>query len=150
MHIIPIHLDSPYLNQLIQLTYELWPEHTIDELASEIPALMQKQYTFYGVLEQNFLIAFMQLSIRHDYVNGTSSSPIGYLEGIYVKESYRRKKVASQLIAYATKQFLDCGITEFASDTSIDNEASQAFHTSVGFTETERCVYFSKKIKPDQ
>ena len=31
-------------------------------------------------------IAFAQCGLRHDYVEGTESSPIGYLEGVFVSE----------------------------------------------------------------
>ena len=34
-------------------------------------------------------IGFAQCTLRNDYVEGSSSSPVGYLEGIYVKDEYR-------------------------------------------------------------
>jgi aminoglycoside 6'-N-acetyltransferase I len=38
------------------------------------------------------------------------------------------------------------GCRELASDALLDNEASQRAHRALGFEETERVVYFSKKL----
>jgi aminoglycoside 6'-N-acetyltransferase I len=40
------------------------------------------------------------------------------------------------------------GCSEFASDVFIDDQRSLAAHTGLGFEETERVVYFRRKIKP--
>ena len=44
-------------------------------------------------------IAFAQCQLRHDYVEGTESSPVGYLEGIFVSEGYRKKGCAAELLS---------------------------------------------------
>ena len=46
---------------------------------------------FFLKYENEFPIGFAQCQLRYDYVEGTSTSPVGYLEGIFVKESYRSK-----------------------------------------------------------
>ncbi|EBL5154416.1 GNAT family N-acetyltransferase [Salmonella enterica subsp. enterica serovar Dublin] len=43
-------------------------------------------------------IGFADASIRHDYVNGCDSSPVAFLEGIFVLPSFRQRGVAKQLI----------------------------------------------------
>ena len=43
-------------------------------------------------------VGFAQCGLRRDYVEGTESSPVGYLEGIFVKESYRSKGCAKELL----------------------------------------------------
>lgn len=37
------------------------------------------------------LIGFAQCQLRCDYVEGTKTTPVGYLEGIFIKDGYRRK-----------------------------------------------------------
>ena len=39
-------------------------------------------------------IGFIEGSIRGDYVNGTETSPVGFVEGVYVSPAWRRKGVA--------------------------------------------------------
>lgn len=43
-------------------------------------------------------IGFAQCQLRHDYVEGTDSSPVGYLEGLYVVEHYRECGFAKGLV----------------------------------------------------
>lgn len=33
-------------------------------------------------------LVFANIALRHDYVEGTETSPVGYLEGVYLKENY--------------------------------------------------------------
>ncbi len=47
--------------------------------------------------EQRQPLGFIEGSIRTDYVNGTESSPVGFIEGIYVVPAGRRKGGARQL-----------------------------------------------------
>lgn len=36
--------------------------------------------------------------LRHDYVEGTESNPVGYLEGIFVVEKERKQGIAKELL----------------------------------------------------
>lgn len=84
--------------------------------------------------------------IRHDYVEGTNSSPVGYLEGIFVQEEYRKQGYAKQLLNYCEKWAKKKGCSEFASDCELDNEISRQFHINLGFDGANRIICFSKKI----
>lgn len=53
--------------------------------------------------------------MRHDYVEGTDSSPVGYLEGIFVKEEFRNKNYAKNLLKKCEKWAKEKGCSEFAS-----------------------------------
>lgn len=97
--------------------------------------------------EQGVAFGFIEVSVRHDYVNGTRSSPVGFLEGIYVQPVARRKGVAHALVQAAMQWAKAHGCSEFASDTSIENQSSQAVHRSLGFVETERVVYFKRQLE---
>ena len=72
-------------------------------------------------------IAFAHCQLRHDYVEGTESSPVGYLEGIFVEEAYRRKGFAADLLAECERWAREKGCSEFASDCELDNEESLKF-----------------------
>ena len=97
--------------------------------------------------EQGVAWGFIEASIRHDYVNGTDSSPVGFLEGLYVKPLGRRQGVASALVQVVMQWAKSGGCSELASDASIKNRKSQAMHKSLGFVETERVVYFNKRLE---
>jgi aminoglycoside 6'-N-acetyltransferase I len=97
--------------------------------------------------EQGEALGFAEASIRVDYVNGTSSSPVAFLEGLYVLPASRGQGIARQLVAGIQRWAEERGCTELASDALLDNQASHAMHEALGFTETERVVYFLKPLK---
>lgn len=91
-------------------------------------------------------VGFAQCSLRRDYVEGTSSSPVGYLEGIYVQKEYRNRGYAGALLAACETWAQNKGCTEFASDCELDNTDSYRFHQAMGFTEVNRVICFTKPI----
>jgi len=84
--------------------------------------------------------------LRHDYVNGTDSSPVVFLEGIYVVPQQRRHGVAARLIEHVAQWGRERGCVEMASDTDVDNLPSQETHKALGFEETERVVFFRRQL----
>lgn len=96
--------------------------------------------------ENEFPIGFAQCQLRYDYVEGTSTSPVGYLEGIFVKESYRSKGYAKELLTECEVWAKGNGCQEFASDCEIDNINSLHFHKSMNFTEANRIICFTKLL----
>lgn len=88
----------------------------------------------------------VEVALRSDYVNGTDSSPVGFLEGLYVDPRFRKQGIAGMLVRAAEQWAREQGCTEMASDALLENTASHAMHASLGFEETERVVYFRKLI----
>jgi aminoglycoside 6'-N-acetyltransferase I len=91
-------------------------------------------------------IGFAEGSLRHDYVNGCDTSPVGFLEGIYVVPAFRRRGVAAWLVRAVEQWTLAQGASELASDALIDNVESHRMHAALGFHETERVVCFRKRL----
>lgn len=91
-------------------------------------------------------IGFAQCQLRYDYVEGTKTTPVGYLEGIFVKESYRNKGYAKELLTECEAWAKENGCHEFASDCEIDNIDSFHFHTAMNFTEANRIICFTKEL----
>ena len=89
---------------------------------------------------------FAQCQLRHDYVEGARSSPVGYLEGIYVLPEFRGRGHARDLLASCEQWARTRGCTEFASDCELDNSGSLSFHLRMGFTEANRIICFTKKL----
>ena len=91
-------------------------------------------------------VGFAQCQLRHDYVEGTSSSPVGYLEGIYVAEDFRKQGIAKEMLAACEAWAREQGCREFASDCELDNEESLRFHKKLGFQEANRIICFTKPL----
>ncbi len=79
-------------------------------------------------------------------MNGTSTSPVAYLEGIYVVPEARRRGVAKSLVSSIAEWAVVAGCQEMASDAALENVASQAAHKAMGFEETERVVCFCRSL----
>ena len=91
-------------------------------------------------------IGFIEASLRSDYVNGTSSSPVGFIEGLYVVERARGRGVGRALVQAAERWAREHGCREMASDVLLENESGHAAHRALGFEETDRVVYFRKNL----
>lgn len=125
----------------------LWP-HALAENPDEIAALLAnaEQVAFIARDGGGRPVGFAEASIRSDYVNGCETSPVGFLEGIYVAPEARRQGVARLLVAAVVEWSRAHGCSELASDAAIDNDRSHRMHAALGFSETERVVYFRRML----
>ena len=135
------------ISVLAALALELWPGHSAEEMETDVKAVIQQEdAAFFLLFVEGKTIGFAQVSLRHDYVEGTASSPVGYLEGIYVKPNHRRRGLAKSLVTACEVWLRRKGCEEFASDCEITNEESLLFHLRVGFLEASRIICFNKKL----
>ena len=101
---------------------------------------------FFLAMQDDAAVGFAQCQLRRDYVEGTSTTPVGYLEGIFVEEPFRRRGIARELLSACENWARTAGCREFASDCELGNRESLAFHRSVGFSEANRIICFTKKL----
>ena len=130
-----------------RLAIQMWEDNVLAELAAELAELMKspEAVVFLGEVDGQ-AIGFAQCQLRHDYVEGTETSPVGYLEGIYVRDDLRGRGGAKALLKACESWAASWGCTEFASDCELDNTGSLAFHLKMGFEEASRNIHFAKKI----
>ena len=135
------------VERLANLAVLMWQNHTIQDLTDEFSRIMLiGNSQFFLKYEQDIPIGFAQCQLRNDYVEGTDTSPVGYLEGIFVKENYRHKGYAKELLSKCEDWAKMMGCVEFASDCEIDNDDSFKFHKAMNFTEANRIICFTKKL----
>ncbi len=130
-----------------QLAAGLWPETGYETLRREFETLLREEDCAVFLAEQaGKPIGFAQCQLRHDYVEGTETSPVGYLEGICVSESFRHCGVGSALVSACEDWAREKGCKEFASDCELTNTDSLRFHLATGFTEANRIICFVKTL----
>ena len=135
------------LHILAELACKLWSDNTVDEMCAEMEEILTKpDAAFFLAYAEDTPVGFAQCQLRYDYVEGTGSSPVGYLEGIYVAQEYRKHGIARELLSACENWAKSKGCTEFASDCELDNVQSLQFHLNVGFEEANRIICFTKKI----
>lgn len=122
----------------------------MEEHRQDIVALLgridSRDLALVAVEEPIGIKGFVEASLRADYVNGCETSPVVFLEGIYVRPACRYSGVGQALCSAVEAWGRAQNCSEFASDALLDNQDSHAFHRAVGFAETERVVYFRKPI----
>ena len=125
----------------------IWPEHTLEELAEIIIGYMRSEGSavFAETVNGEYVGAAL-CCLRHDYVEGCESSPVGYLEGVSVREGYRHQGIAGKLVSECEQWAREKGCVEFASDCELTNTASLNFHLSIGFQEENRIICFKKLL----
>ena len=77
-------LDQP---GWLDMRVALWSDATADEHRGYMAICLAQPERFLQLMmydEHRRPIGFIEGSIRSDYVNGTETSPVGFVEGIYV------------------------------------------------------------------
>lgn len=129
------------------LAIQMWKSNAMEELAQEFCGYMNGESSVvFLAMADECAVGFAQCGLRHDYVEGTDSSPVGYLEGIFVVEEYRKRGLARDMLEACQKWAKKQGCAEFASDCELDNEDSLKFHMKTGFEEANRIICFTKKL----
>lgn len=130
------------------LAIHLWQDSTASELKEDFKQIINNDnaVVFIKFVDEK-PIGFAQCQLRTDYVEGTETSPVGYLEGIFILKEYRHKGYAKELLNTCEKWAKDKNCLEFASDCELDNYNSHKFHMAVGFTEANRIICFKKHIE---
>ena len=143
-----IHQAHPKdLPAVTNLALQLWPGNAPSELEAEFSKLLaNSNAALFLSLDGETPIGFAQCQLRHDYVEGTDTSPVGYLEGIFVAEPYRHRGYARLLLTACEVWARNRGCTQFASDCELTNEESLRFHLHTGFTEANRIICFVKQL----
>ncbi|GMV03727.1 MAG: hypothetical protein AMXMBFR53_00090 [Gemmatimonadota bacterium] len=133
-------------DQVVRMRMALWPDSTPEE----VDALLELPPTEYAVLvaerSDGRLAAFAEVGTRA-YAEGCATSPVAYLEGIWVDADARRTGVGVGLLRQAEAWARARGLSELASDADIANQPSLDFHRAAGFQEVERIVCFRRDLR---
>ncbi len=136
------------LGAWVDLRAQLWPDTSRNVHHDEAQAILATTPT-QSVAFLDFdsgARGFVEASLRHDHVNGCDTSPVAFVEGIYVRLDLQGSGIGRALLEAVKSWAQERGCSELASDAHLENVASHAFHTALGFDETERVVFFRKQL----
>jgi aminoglycoside 6'-N-acetyltransferase I len=101
--------DPKQMTAWRQMRQALWPEMTEEENLDETEAMVTATSRFFVRIALNTEdnpVGFVEATVRNDYVNGCATSPVVFLEGIYVEPWARRQGIARTLVVYFRKDLL--------------------------------------------
>jgi aminoglycoside 6'-N-acetyltransferase I len=130
-----------------RLRTQLWPDSPGDhpvEIA-EFFASRPTRQTCFLAYHGGRAVGIAEVGLR-DYAEECGTSPVGYLEGIYVASDVRTLGVGRTLVDACERWARSRGCTEMASDRELTNDGSGAFHRALGFEETVRTVCYRKAL----
>lgn len=136
------------------MRHSLWPESSVEHhteelapiLAGKPPGILPLVY-FVAEAPNAEVVGFVEVGLRSTADGCDWSRAVGYVEGWYVAEPYRRRGVGAQLIAAAEDWARKQGCTEMASDTQFDNAQSLQAHLRLGYEISERSILFRKSLR---
>ena len=132
----------------------LWPDASLEEHRKEIEAILRSGQ--YGTLPMAILIShddegaptgFIEVGLRSHADGCDTAHPVGFLEGWFVHEAFRRQGIGAALVRAAEDWARRQGCHEIASDTWIDDQMSIDAHQALGFEVVDSCVHFRKPLK---
>ncbi|MBO5396670.1 MAG: GNAT family N-acetyltransferase [Clostridia bacterium] len=133
---------------LAELAIQMWSNHTVSELDADFAKIVNDNDAVCFIkYVDDIPVGFAQCQLRYDYVEGTHSSPVGYLEGIFIVPEHQHKGYAKELLCECELWAKEKGCSEFASDCELENKNSYSFHIAMGFEEANRVICFKKELK---
>ena len=142
-----IKATNENVDELTEMGLELWPNNEYEYLKNDfIYNMGHLKNIIYLAKSNDGYMGFIHMSIRNDFVEGSNTSPVGYLEGIYVKPDFRKMGVARDLYHAGIEWSKSKRCSQVGSDVGIDNNLSYDFHTKMGFKEANRIICFITNI----
>ena len=147
MSIVTEEMTELTIEEVTQMALVLWPHCNYKEEFEDFSRILTSPTeTSFLAKDGDLYAGFITLSLRSDYVEGATSSPVGYIEGIFVKPEFRKSGVGKLLVERGETWANAQGCKDYCSDAEIINHASIKFHNQVGFKEVNRVACFSKRI----
>ena len=127
----------------LAMRVDLWPDS--DPLDAEAWLERDDAVTLLAFNNENVAVEFAEAGER-DYADGCDTSPVAFLEGWYVVPGHRNQSIGRELVNAVEEWARARGLTEFASDALLEDEAAIRSHIGIGFDEVERSVKFRKPL----
>lgn len=139
--------------RLAMMFHALWPAGSIEEHRKEVCSLLDGTArltmpiaVLVAEARGDGVVGFVEVDLRSHADGCDPAQAVGYVEGWYVTEEYRRSGVGASLIAAAEDWARGFGCVEMGSDAVIDNVVSQQAHAALGYEVVDRCVHYRKRI----
>jgi aminoglycoside 6'-N-acetyltransferase I len=139
--------------EIARLHLLLWPECEFVEEKRQIEALLSSgrcgtlpAAVFVAEAADGTLVGFLEAGLRSHADGCDTSRPVGFVEGWFVQQEYRKLGLGRALMLSAENWARRHEAIEMASDALITEEGSHLAHRALGFEVVDRCVHFRKSL----
>ena len=128
--------------EVANLAIQMWEDNSIEGLTEEFIELIEKEDAqIFIKFVQDKAVGFAQCQLRYDYVEGTESSPVGYLEGIFLEKEYRGKGYATECLNYAKRIAQNENAYKMMLLTGSKKESTLNFYKNAGYNSTDKQAF---------
>lgn len=136
-----------YFEEYFDMARALFPDYSVGQLRKDLQHITSSgKHQAFLAMEDGQPSGFVNVSVRRDYVEGATTSPVGYLEALYVKPGYRKRGVGCKLARTAEAWALARGCAQMGSDTWESHKDGISFHHKMGFRQEDILVHFIKDL----
>ena len=143
-------LDDSTLPVWVAMRHDFWEDDEEKVRAAYVRYKARNRegaaITFFAAEEDGRYVGFLDAELRLDHVDGARSSPVWYVEGVYVVPDKRGSGVGACPMARLEAHVQELGYSEMASDCEVGNDQSESFHKAVGFQEVTRSIHLIKRL----
>jgi aminoglycoside 6'-N-acetyltransferase I len=134
-------------DEWLRMRRALWNDCPDEQQLREMDEILKSEteVVFFAEGPEGRLCGFVEVSIR-PWAIGCDSTPVGYIEGWYVDEDFRRQGAGRALVEAAEDWARSRGCRQMASDAELWNTVSHQAHGALGYQETGRVVTFKKDL----
>jgi len=147
------HAEPRDREPLSRLRHSLWPDAPTEEHGRELASVLSgapvgtlPSAIFVAETAGGLVVGFLEAGLRSHADGCDPATPVGFVEGWFVSESYRRHGAGARLLTAAEDWARSHGCVEMASDAWIDQTLSQSVHEALGFEVVDRCVHYRKAL----
>ena len=141
-------ISKENITVLTALMLKLWTDCNFEEEYRNCQKILRSDNeTCFLIKNDHQYIGFIQMALRLEHIEGATTSPVGYVEGIYIEPDFQEQGLGRQLMKVGEQWAKSKGCTQIGSDVELTNPSSILFHKKVGFQEVNRIACFVKNIK---
>jgi aminoglycoside 6'-N-acetyltransferase I len=156
IHVRPASLQD--CERVARMCAELWPgasaEDHLRELAPKVEGrstrllpvavFVAERPSMGSGTNSEDVVGFVEVGLRSHADGCDESHEVGFIEGWFIAKEWRNRGIGRKLVLAAEDWARSQGCREMASDTWIDNTASQRAHEAMGYEVVDRCVNYRK------
>ena len=131
----------------LRLRQTLFPDEAPESWTDEFESYLQNPDIglFVAERQNGKLAGFIYVGLRN-YAEDCETSPVAFIEELFVDADMRRQGLGKALVATAEAWAKARDLREIASDTWLENELSIQAHQALGYEEVVRLVCFKKEL----